>query len=111
MFFKRVVQLVKKETGNDIHTICIDQDTEFLNADFSKYLDDMNISRETNIVYTPQQNGYIERDNRTVMEMARSLLHPKELPKKLWAEAVNTAVYILNRTANRQLGDITPYEK
>ena len=46
-----------------------------------------------------------------VMEMAWSILHAKDLPKRLWAEAINTVVYILNRTINHQLGNVTPYEK
>lgn len=82
-----------------------------MNDTFDKYLEKMNISWETSTLYTPQQNGYIERDNRTVMEMARSLLHAKYLPEKLWAEAVSTVVYILNRTINHQLRTFTPYEK
>ena len=45
------------------------------------------------------------------MEMARSIIHAKDLPTKLWAEAVNTAVHILNRTINCQLGIETPYER
>ena len=110
-FFKRVVQLVKKETGHNILALRTNQGTEFLNATFDKYLDDMNISRQLSTTYTPQQNGYIERDNRTVMEMARSMLHAKDLPTILWVEAVNTAVYILNRTINYQLGTATPYER
>lgn len=110
-FFRRVVKMVKKDTGNNVLTIRTDQGKEFLNDAFNKYLEEMNISRETSTVYTPQQNGYIERDNRTVMEMARSLLHAKDLPKKLGAEAVNTAIYILNRTINHQLGTVTSYEK
>ena len=110
LFFKRIVKIVKKDTCNDVLTLRTDQGKEFLNFAFTQYLNDMTIHRETSTVYTPQQNGYIERDNRTVMEMARSLLHAKDLPLKLWAEAINIAVYLLNRTINSQLGLITPYE-
>ena len=109
-FFKQVVKIVKKEIGQDVLAIKTDQDREFLNTNFDKYLEENNISRQLSTIYTPQQNGYIERDNRIVMKMARSLIYAKDLPLKLWAEAVNTAVYILNRTINHQLGNITPYE-
>jgi hypothetical protein len=47
--------------------------------------------------YTSQQNGIAERKNRTIVEMARSMLKDKEMPNDFWAKAVNTAVYILNR--------------
>ncbi|GBN71094.1 Retrovirus-related Pol polyprotein from transposon TNT 1-94 [Araneus ventricosus] len=48
--------------------------------------------------YTPEQNGVIKRENRILVETARSMLHAKDVPEKLWAEAVNAAAYVLNRT-------------
>jgi hypothetical protein len=48
--------------------------------------------------YTPEQNGATEQENRTNVESTRSMLHASGLPKELWAEACNTAVYTLNRT-------------
>lgn len=43
--------------------------------------------------YTPEQNGRAERENRTLIEMAKTLLHAKGLSKRLWAEAINTLAY------------------
>ncbi|GBN79837.1 Retrovirus-related Pol polyprotein from transposon TNT 1-94 [Araneus ventricosus] len=60
--------------------------------------------------YTPEQNGAEERENRTIVEAARSILHHKGLPLKLWAEAVNTAVYVLNRTGPTREKEKTPIE-
>eukprot|EP00253_Pinus_taeda_P036695 PITA_36695 len=48
--------------------------------------------------YTPQQNSVVERRNRPVVEMARSMLQHKNVPNKFWAEAIFTAVYLLNRS-------------
>ncbi|CAL8166112.1 unnamed protein product [Prunus armeniaca] len=42
--------------------------------------------------------------------MAKAMLHDKGLPYSLWAEAVHTIVYLLNRCPNRALGDKTPFE-
>ena len=53
--------------------------------------------------YTPEQSGKAERDNRTIIESARMILHAKELPKSLWAEACNTAVYLMNRAESSSL--------
>ena len=47
--------------------------------------------------YNPQQNGVAERNNRTLIEAARSMLSDSKLPVIFWAEAVNTACYVLNR--------------
>ncbi|XP_066351663.1 uncharacterized protein [Miscanthus floridulus] len=60
--------------------------------------------------YTPQQNGVVERKNRSVMEMARSLLKSMEIPGIFWAEAVRHSVYLLNRLPTKSMGYRTPYE-
>jgi hypothetical protein len=60
--------------------------------------------------YTPEQNGAAERENRTLVEAARSMLQSMKLPNKLWAEAINTAAYVLNRTGPTKIDDKTPYE-
>lgn len=60
--------------------------------------------------YTPERNGVVERDNRTVMKKALSMLQAKEMPKKAWAEVVSCAVYLLNRTPCQKTG-LSSYEK
>lgn len=67
------------------------------------------ITRETTGLYTPEQNEKAERDNRTIMESARTMIHAKKLPLTLWAEAVNYAIYVLNRNVWKN-GQVTPYE-
>ncbi|XP_074299912.1 uncharacterized protein LOC141631091 [Silene latifolia] len=59
---------------------------------------------------TPQQNGAVERMNRTLEDMTRSMLLCSELPRNFWAEAVNTACYIRNRVSIRFIHKKTPYE-
>nr|GEW35625.1 hypothetical protein [Tanacetum cinerariifolium] len=57
------------------------------------------------------KNGLLnERRNRTVMEMAMSLLKGRNVPGEFWGEAVRHAVYLLNRLPSKSLPDITPYE-
>ena len=68
------------------------------------------IKHESSASYAPEQNGYIERSNRTVVEAVRSLLHAKNLPLGLWAEAAATVVHVLNRSVNKRLNNLTPYE-
>ncbi|GBN35500.1 Retrovirus-related Pol polyprotein from transposon TNT 1-94 [Araneus ventricosus] len=71
---------------------------EFKNFQVCGMLQSRGINISYSIPYTPEQNGATERENRTIVEAARSILHHKGLPLKLWAEAVNTTVYVLNRT-------------
>ena len=68
------------------------------------------IVHRTSMPYCPEQNGSAERENRTLVECARTMIHAKDLPTKLWAEAVNTAAYIINRTGPTPSVGKTPYE-
>lgn len=60
--------------------------------------------------YTPEQNDSAEREMRTIMESARSMTHAKLLSYKFWAEAVSTAVHVLNKTGKSTVERKTPYE-
>jgi transposase InsO family protein len=62
------------------------------------------------IPYTPQQNGVVERKNRSLKEMAYCMLHANSLPKRLWAEEINCETYIQNIYPHRSIKDKTPYE-
>ncbi|KMQ86579.1 gag-pol polyprotein [Lasius niger] len=71
-------------------------------------LDRLGIRHQRSVVYTPQQNGRAEREIRTLVKAARTMIHGME--KKFWAEAVNTAAYVLNRTGTNPVEGKTPYE-
>lgn len=64
----------------------------------------------TSAPFTPAQNGFIERENRTVLELTRTMLFAKQLPLKLWGEAANAAVYLLNRSIYKSRTESTPFE-
>lgn len=87
-----------------------DNGTEYTSKKFNKFCEDTGVEHQLTAPYSPQQNGTAERKNRTIMEMARCLLHDKDLPKKFWAEAVNTAVFLLNRLPTKALQQKTPFE-
>ena len=70
----------------------------------------MGIKRHFTSPYTPQQNGVVERRNRTLMEMTRSILKHMQVPNYMWGEAIRHSTYLLNRVATRVLKDKTPYE-
>ncbi|KAG6502054.1 hypothetical protein ZIOFF_041941 [Zingiber officinale] len=68
------------------------------------------VERQLTVRYTPQQNGVTERKNQTIVEMAKSMMHEKGLPKIFWAEAVYTAVYLSNRCPTTTIPNKTPFE-
>ncbi|KAG9453481.1 hypothetical protein H6P81_006385 [Aristolochia fimbriata] len=87
-----------------------DHGREFENNQFAQFCEKKGISHEFFAPKTPQQNGVAERKNKTLQEMARAMINSKNLPHKLWAEAVNTTCYISNRVHLRYLTHKTPYE-
>ena len=87
-----------------------DNGTEFKNSEFVKFCDYNGIMHEFSTPRVPQQNGVVERKNRTLQETARTLLSENDLPKYFWAEAVNTSCYVMNRVLLRPILNITPYE-
>ena len=101
--------LVEKATKRKVRTFRTDNGGEYTSTQFKNYLKGEGIRHELTIPKTPEQNGVSERLNRTLVEMARSMLLDSKLPKKFWAEAVSTADYLKNRSPSKAL-NMTPYE-
>lgn len=108
--FKKYQLRVEKETGCKLIRLRSDNAKEYINKEFSDYLESQGIRRQLSVEYTPQQNGVAERANRTIVEMARAMLIKSKVPKGLWAEAVNMAVFLRNRCPSKANGKMTPYE-
>ncbi|KAJ6842177.1 uncharacterized protein M6B38_302295 [Iris pallida] len=101
---------VQNEKGFMITRIRSDHGSKFENAEFKQFCDTHGYLHEFSCPRTPQQNGVVECKNRTLSEMARVMLNQFSLPRYLWAEAVNTACYSLNRVLIRPISKKTPYE-
>ncbi|WVZ93354.1 hypothetical protein U9M48_039341, partial [Paspalum notatum var. saurae] len=95
------ISIVKIKSGNG---------REFDNTNIEEYCDEVGIKHEFSATYTPQQNGVVERKNRTLITLARSMLDEYGTNEKFWAEAINTACYASNRLYPHCLLDKTPYE-
>lgn len=108
--FKTFIKRVENETGKKIKTLRTDNGLEFITIEIRNKTEENGIRHEKTVSYSPEQNGRAERENRILVEMTRTLLQAKGLPKKLWAEAINTAAYILNNTGKGRTSSKTPYE-
>jgi hypothetical protein len=71
--------------------------------EFGEYCAEAGVQGQLTVPYSPQQHGVVERRNQTVVGMAQSMMKAKGLPGMFWGEAMNTAVYILNRSPTRSL--------
>lgn len=94
--------------GHPVKVFLTDNRSEVNNADIQKVLN--GIEHRLAMPYSAEQNGCAERENHTLVEAVCLMLAAKELPKSLWAAAVQTASYILNRTGKSSVERKTPYE-
>lgn len=106
---QKIISLAELDTGNRVLKIRSDHGTEFLSERLTNFMDEHGIIHELSSKYTPQQNGTIEREIRTITEASRTLINAANLPHTLWPEAASTATYVLNRSLKSK-GSATPYE-
>jgi len=108
--FKKLAKVLQNENGCCVKSIRSDHGGEFQNAMFERFCEKHGISHTFLAPMTPQQNGVVERKNRSLEELVRTMLNESKLPKYLWTNAVYTAGYVLNRTLIRPILKKTPYE-
>jgi hypothetical protein len=80
------------------------------NSQIEGFLEEESIKHEFSSPYTPQQNGVVERKNRTLLDMARTMLDEYKTPDWFWAEAINTTCYSINRLYLHRILKKTSYE-
>jgi hypothetical protein len=108
--FKRFKALVERESSCLIQCLRTDRGGEFTSNAFNDFCSSQGIKRQLTAAYTPQQNGVSERKNRTLMNMVRSMLSCRGVPKQFWPDAVNWATYVMNRSPTLAVKDVTPEE-
>nr|GEX07021.1 hypothetical protein [Tanacetum cinerariifolium] len=108
-----IISFIKKTQVNlqlQVQRVQTDNGTKFKNKTLAKYFDEVGITKQYSTARTPQQNGVVERRNRTLVEAARTMLTFSNLPSFVWAEAIATACFTQNRLIIHKLFDETPYE-
>ncbi|XP_012853620.1 PREDICTED: uncharacterized protein LOC105973146 [Erythranthe guttata] len=108
--FKKFKALVEKESSYEIQSLRTDRGGEFTSNEFNLFCEENGIRRPLTVPRSPQQNGVVERKNRTILNMARSMLKAKRMPNEFWAEAVACAVYLANRSPTKDVENQTPLE-
>jgi transposase InsO family protein len=108
---KQYLVLIERQNSFVPKAIRADNGREYINKDLRTWCLDRGIEIQTTAPYTPEQNGVAERWNKTVVELARSMIFARNVPNELWPEAMSHATYIRNRAYTRAVPDKTPYEK
>ncbi|GKC17862.1 retrovirus-related pol polyprotein from transposon TNT 1-94, partial [Tanacetum coccineum] len=93
-----------------VRNIRTDNGTEFVNQTLKDYYENVRISHQTSVARTPQHNGVVKRWNRTLVEVARTMLMFSKAPLYLWAEAVSTTCYAQMYFLIRLCYNKNPYE-
>ncbi|GJS71387.1 putative ribonuclease H-like domain-containing protein [Tanacetum coccineum] len=101
---------IENQLDYKVKVIRCDNGTEFKNSLMNQFCEMKGIKRKFSVARTPQQNGVAERKNKTLIEAARTMLVNSKLPTTFWAEAVNTACYVLNRALVIKPHNKIPYE-
>jgi IS30 family transposase len=106
---KKFLRQAQNEFRLRIKKIRSDNGTKFKNSQIEGFLEE-GIKNEFSSPYTPQQNGVVERKNRTPMDMARTILEEYKTLDQFWVEAINTACYSINRLYLHRILKKTSYE-
>ena len=109
--FEILSKKIQNQVGSNIVSIRTDHGREFDNEfQFGNFCDKNGITHNFSAPRIPQSNGVVERKNRTLQEMSRTMLNEQNIPQKFWCNAVDTSTYILNRVLIRPFLNKTPYE-
>jgi transposase InsO family protein len=107
---KRFLRRAQNEFGLRIKKIRSGSGTEFKNSQIEVFLEEEGIKHEFSSPYTPQQNVVVERKNRTLLDMAGTMLDEYKTLDRFCAEAINTACYSINRLYLHRILKKTSYE-
>ncbi|GJR44188.1 retrovirus-related pol polyprotein from transposon TNT 1-94 [Tanacetum coccineum] len=95
---KDFLTMIQRNLQAPVISVRTDRGTEFLNKTLNAFFKEEGIEHQTSTPRTPEQNGVVERRNRTLVEAARTMLSASKLPLFFWAEAIATACYTQNRS-------------
>ena len=107
----KIVEEIHTQTGYKVKSFHPDNAGEYTSTDCDNFLKSKGIIFAAGPPHTPQSNGVSERLNRTLVEKARCMMAQKKLTRNFWADAVNTANFLKNRSPCNTLNGVVPYER
>ena len=102
--------MVENETDKKLKCLRSDNGGEYCNHEFEDYCSTNGIHIQKSVPRIPQENGVVERMNKTIMERARSMRLHAGFPLNMWVESINTIVYLINKGPFTPLGCGIPKE-
>jgi transposase InsO family protein len=108
--FRSLALTLNNDYPNILKVIHSDNGTEFRNPSFDQLCLEHGVDQQFSAPRVPQQNRAMKRKNRTLVEMARTMLNEHSTPKRFWADAISTTCYISNRILLCSILHFTPFE-
>ena len=108
--FKEWHAMVENESRRKLKMVRSNRGGEFTSGEYNSYYKSHEIKRQKPTPHTPKENTVAECKMHIIIEMARSMIKVKDLLKGFWAEACNTAVYILNHRYTKVVNEMTPLQ-
>ncbi|MCO5609644.1 hypothetical protein L7F22_063874 [Adiantum nelumboides] len=108
--FQKFLALVENQSGKKLRCLRTDNGGEYVSHTFQEFCDAKGIKRELTAPFNPEQNGVVERMNRTIQERVRCMISNAGLPQLFWGEAVKIAVHLINRSPSKVLDGGVPEE-
>jgi transposase InsO family protein len=108
--FKEFKALIENLFEREIKILRSDNGGEYTSKEFVNFCKYVGIKRDLTTPYNPQQNGVVERKNKTIMEAVKTMIHDQDLLMCLWEEAVMIVVYVQNQLSHSALGFKTSEE-
>nr|GEV65574.1 retrovirus-related Pol polyprotein from transposon TNT 1-94 [Tanacetum cinerariifolium] len=103
------LRLVQRGLQAQVEVVRTNKGTELLNQTLHAYFAIEGIQHQTSVARTPEQNGVVERRNRTLVEAARTMLSTAKVPLFFWAKAIATACFTQNYSLVIPGHEKTPY--
>nr|GEY62215.1 retrovirus-related Pol polyprotein from transposon TNT 1-94 [Tanacetum cinerariifolium] len=103
------LRLVQRGLHAQVRTVRIDKGTNFLNKTLHACFAKEGIQHQTSVARTPEQNGVVERQNHTLVEVARTMPSAVKVPMYFWAEAIATKCFTPNHSLIITRHEKTPY--
>ena len=109
-WFTHLDTLFTNHYGTHTKILCMDHGGEYVNNTLESYCAENGIVLELTVPHTLEQNGVTERSNRRILDKGHTLLKDTSAPNFLWAHALVTAMYAINRAVSSTAGGVTPFE-
>jgi transposase InsO family protein len=85
--FKEFKAMLENLSERKIKILRLDNGGEYTSKEFENFCKVSGIKRDLTTPYNPKKNGVAERNNITIMEAMKTMIHDQDLPMHLWAEA------------------------